>query len=66
MRGGNLICELVRLRQFLIADFPDFDSIARTHGLAALRACDVSAATANILIDEVFDLLRKVSRVALN
>jgi len=65
-RGGNLICELVRLRQLLIVDFPDFDSIARTHGLAALRACDASAATANILIDEVFDLLRKVSRVSLN
>jgi len=65
-RGGDLICELFRWRKFLIADFPDFDCIARTHGLAALRACDVPSATANTLVDEVLDLLHKVIRVALN
>jgi len=65
-RGGDLICELVRLRQLLIADFPDFDNIARTYGLAALRARDVPVATAAVLLDEVFNLMQKVFRVALN
>jgi hypothetical protein len=61
MQGGELIAQLFRLRQFLIADFPDFDSIARTHGTAALRACDVAPATADALVDEV-----KVVRDQLN
>jgi len=65
-RGGDLICKLVRLRQLLIVDFPDFDSMARTHGLAALRARDVPPTTADVLVDEVLDLLAKISRVALN
>ena len=66
MRGGDLICELFRWRKFLIADFPNFDCIARTHGLAALRACDVPPATADVLVDEVLDLLRKIVRAAVN
>jgi hypothetical protein len=66
MRGGDLICELVRLRQFLIADLPDFDSIARVRGVAMLRAADVSPATANVLVDEVLDLVAKLTRAALN
>jgi len=65
-RGGDLICELVRLRQFLIADFPNFDVMARTHGVAMLRAADVSLATAGVLVDEVLDLMHKVTRIALN
>src|SRR5262245_9459507 len=65
-RGGDLICELVRLRQFLIADLPDFDRVAREHGVAMLRAADVSLATAGVLVDEVLDLMHKVTRIALN
>jgi hypothetical protein len=65
-RGGDLICALVRLRQFLIVDFPDFDAMARTHGIAVLRAADVSLATASVLVDEVLDLMHKVTRIALN
>jgi len=65
-RGGDLICELVRLRQFLIADLPDFDRVAREHGTAALRAAGVSPVTADLLASEVLDLLGKVVRTALN
>jgi hypothetical protein len=65
-QGGDLICELVRLRQFLIVDLPNFDSIAREHGVAMLRAADVSPATASVLVDEVLDLMHKVTRIALN
>src|SRR5262249_54561831 len=63
-RGGDLICELVRLRQFLIAGVPNFDSVAREHGVAMLRAADVSLATASVLVDEVLDLMHKVTRIA--
>ena len=66
MRGGDLICELFRWRKFLIADFPDFDSLARAHGSAALRAADVPPTSADILVDEVLILLHKVVRTALN
>jgi hypothetical protein len=66
MRSGDLICELVRLRQFLIVDFPDFDRVAREHGVALLQAADASPATANVLVDEVLDLMHKVMRIALN
>jgi hypothetical protein len=66
MRSGDLICELVRLRQFLIADFPDFDHVARERGGVMLRAAGASPATADVLIDEVLDLVHKVMRIALN
>jgi len=66
MRGGDLICELGRLRQFLIADLPNFDSIAREHGIAMLQAADVGLATASVLVDEVLDLMHKVTRISLN
>src|SRR5262245_42041084 len=65
-RGGDLICELVRLRLFLITDLPNFDRVAREHGVAMLRAADVSLATADVLVDEVLDLMHKVTRIALN
>jgi hypothetical protein len=65
-RGGDLICELVRLRQFLIAGLPNFDRVAREHGVAMLRAADVSPATANVLVDEVMNILHKVVRDNLN
>jgi hypothetical protein len=65
-RGGNLICELVRLRQFLIADLPNFDAVARTHGVAMLRAADVSPATADVLVNEVLAIVAKVVRASVN
>jgi hypothetical protein len=40
--------------------------VARTHGVALLRAADVSPATASVLVDEVLDLMHKVTRIALN
>jgi hypothetical protein len=61
-RGGDLICQLYGLRRFLIVDLPNFDSVAREHGTAALRACDVPPATADLLASEVLDLLGKVVR----
>jgi hypothetical protein len=66
MRSGDLICELVRLRQFLLVDFPDFDRVAREHGGVMLRLAGASPATANVLVDEVLDLVHKVTRIALN
>ena len=66
MAGGDRIVALYQLRQFLIVDLPNFDSIAREHGVAVLRAADVSPATAGVLVNEVLDLVAKVTRVALN
>src|SRR5262249_50230662 len=66
MRGGDLICELVRLREFLIAALPDFDRVARERGVAMFQAADVSLATAGVLVDEVLNLMHKVTRIALN
>ena len=68
MAGGDLICELFKLRQFMIADWP-FDQIAREHGAMVLRetcGSDVDVKTIDILVDEVLDLLRKVVRSAAN
>jgi hypothetical protein len=65
-RGGDLICELARLRRFFIIDFPNFDSLVREHGAAALRATGVSPANADVLADEVLNLLHKVIRTTLN
>jgi len=65
-RGGDLICELYGLRRFLIADFPNFDALAREHGLAALRSADISPATADVLVDEILILLRQIARAAVN
>jgi len=66
MRGGDLICELFRWRKFLIADYPNFDAMAREHGAVVLRAAGVSPVTADLLASEVLDLLGKVVRTALN
>jgi len=66
MRGGNFIYELYKLREFMIADFPDFDRIARTRGAAALCGRDVHPATATALVNEVLDILHKVVRAELN
>lgn len=66
--GGDLIFELFKLRQFLIADF-DFDRIAVEYGARVLQEqCggDVDASTIEILIDGVMSILRTVVRAAVN
>jgi hypothetical protein len=68
MQGGDLICELYRLRQFMIADWP-FDVIVREHGKTALREmCGtyLDARKIDLLISEVLDLLEKVVRLQMN
>jgi hypothetical protein len=59
-RGGDLIAELLKLRLFMIADFPNFDAIARQRGVEAMCGCDVPAATAEALVDEVMTILARV------
>jgi len=61
-QGGEFIAQLFRLRQYMIVDFPNFDSIARERGVEALRACDVPPATASALVSEVLAILAKVVR----
>jgi hypothetical protein len=68
MAGGDLIAELFRLRQFMIADW-DFDGMCRTHGAAVLRetcGSEVSPATIDELVTAVLDILAKVVRAAVN
>jgi len=68
MQGGDLICELYRLRQFMIADWP-FDAIAREHGKTALRemyGTRIDERTIDLLIGEVLDILQKVVRLQMN
>jgi hypothetical protein len=68
MAGGDLICELFKLRQYMIADWP-FDQIAREYGTAALRetcGTDLDARRIDVLVDEVLRLLHKVVRAAVN
>jgi hypothetical protein len=67
-RGGDLIADLYRLRQFMIADW-DFDALARREGAAVLREhCgdDISDATIAELVGAVLEILAKVVRAALN
>ena len=69
MAGGDCIAQLYTVRQFLIADFPDFDAIARKHGTLVLRetcGTDVDARTIDVLVDEVLAILSKVVRAAAN
>jgi len=65
-RGGNLFWELYKLRQFMIADFPDFDRVAKKRGVEALQACNVPLAAANICVDAVLEILAKIVRDQLN
>jgi len=62
LRSGEYICELYRLRQFMISDFPNFDTIAKERGVEMLRACNVSAGAANLLVDAVLEILAKIVR----
>jgi len=66
VQGGKLLCELFKLRQCIIADFPNFDTLARECGEETLRACDVNPATANILVDNVMNILAKITQNRLN
>jgi len=65
MSGGEAIAWLYKLRQFMVP-YWDFDSIARKHGIATLRACDVNPAIAAELVSEVLGILAKVARANLN
>jgi hypothetical protein len=65
-RGGDLIATLFRLRGFMLVDFPEFDNVARRRGVEAMRACDVPAATAEALVDEVMTILARVVHNQLN
>ena len=62
-RGGALFWELYKLRNFMIADWPDFYRIAKNRGVEALRAHDVvNPATANMLVDAALTILDKIVR----
>ena len=66
MAGGEAVAQLFKLRQFLIADFADFDRIARERGVEVLRACDVPLAAANMFVDAVLEILTRIVRDQLN
>src|SRR5215472_16115227 len=65
MRGGDQLAALHGLRLFMLPDW-DFDAIARQHGAAALRAADISPTNADVLVDEVLNLLYQIARTAAN
>jgi len=65
-QSAEFLCELVRLREFMIVNFPDFDSLARRRGIEVLVACDTPPATANFLVDSVLELLAKLVRLQAN
>jgi len=68
-QSGDSIAHLFRLRQFLIADFPDFNAMAREQGAAALRAVsngEVSPITCSLLIDSALEILGRVVAAELN
>src|SRR5262249_48862803 len=68
IHGGDLICELYKLRQFMVG-YWDFDRIAVEYGARVLQEqCgnDVDASTIEILIDGVMSILRTVVRAAVN
>jgi hypothetical protein len=60
-RGANLLREIFRLRKFMIIDFPNFDSLARTRGVEAMQACGVAFETADALVAEVIKILAKIT-----
>ena len=68
MAGGDLIVELFKLRQMMVADWL-FDRICRQHGAAVLRetcGSDVNAATIDELVTAVLEILANVVRKAIN
>ena len=62
MRSGEYICELFKLRQFMIVDWPEFDTLAKERGVEMLKACNVSFGAANLLVDAVMEILGKIVR----
>ena len=60
VQAAKFLCELVRLREFMIGDFPDFDRIAKERGVEVLVACDTPPATAKFLVGETMNLLAKL------
>jgi len=66
-QGGELVAELVRLRNFLVGRF-DFETAARIHGPRMLQeaCCEMSSATADALIGEVLAIVGKVVKAELN
>src|SRR5262249_60100177 len=64
--GGAAIWELYRLREFMSADWPDFDRLARERGVAALQACARPLGGADMRIDEALKILPKVVADNLN
>src|SRR5262249_50738634 len=65
MAAGDLIARLSRRRGFL-SPTGYFDATAGAHGIAALRAADVTPATAEAAVDEVLTILGKLIHDNLN
>jgi len=65
-QSGKFISELFRLREYMIVDWPDFDAVAKERGVETLRACDVPAPVATMLVDSVLEILAKIVRDQLN
>ena len=68
-QSGEAIARLFRLQRFLIADFPNFDAMAREQGAAALRAAtdgEVSPVTCALLIESALEILARVVAAELN
>ena len=59
-RSAEFLCELVRLREYMIVNFPDFDDLARRRGIEVLVACNTPPETANFLVDSALELLTKL------
>ena len=60
-QAGEIISELCRIRYYL-AGQQDFEPLAKTLGIAQLRACDIPLATAEWAVDQVLAIVRKVMR----
>jgi hypothetical protein len=67
-QGGELIAEVVKLRNFLVGRFDGFEHAAKVHGARVLQeACpDMSAAVADELVSEVLAVVAAVVRAELN
>ena len=61
-RGSNLIYELFRLREYMLSDYPEFDSLARQRGVEALQAGGAPVGAASILVDGVLEILNRIVR----
>jgi hypothetical protein len=67
-KGGDLIAKIFKLRLCMLGSW-DFDRIAVEYGVHALRVTcddDISDATIAELVGSVMDILRSLTRAALN